>query len=64
VALLAASTMSFLDWRLNPGGIFRGGDGTIWPVVWETWISWFVPMLPLAGAVALPVLLWSSRCRS
>lgn len=64
VALLAASTMSFLDWRLNPGGLFRGESGTTWPVVWETWVSWFVPVLLLAGAVSLPVLFWSSRHRS
>jgi len=63
VALLAASTMSYLDWRLNPGGIFRCEDGTSWTVVWETWVSWFVPVLLLAAAVALPAALWSARGR-
>jgi hypothetical protein len=61
VAALVASTMSFLDWRLNPGGIFHGERGTSWPVVWETWVSWFVPVFLLAGASAIPLLLWRSR---
>ncbi len=61
VALLTASSMSFLDWRLNPGGLFRGEDGTSWLVVWNTWASWFVPVFLLAGGFVLPVLLWRSR---
>lgn len=61
VALLAASVMSLVDWRLNPGGLFYGGEGTHWSVVWETWVSWFLPVFLLTGGVVLPLLLWRSR---
>jgi protein-S-isoprenylcysteine O-methyltransferase Ste14 len=63
VGILVASVMSFLDWRLNPDGIFHGEGGTSWAVVWETWVSWFVPVALLAAAILLPVLLWRSRRR-
>ena len=42
VGFVVASVMSYLDWRLNPSGIFHGEGGTSWGVVWETWVSWFV----------------------
>jgi hypothetical protein len=61
LGLLVASAMSFLDWRLNPGGIFHSETGTNWHVVWETWLSWFIPVFFLVGAVTLPVLFWRSR---
>ena len=61
VGLVVASTTSFLDWRLNPGGLFHGPTGTSWGVVWETWVSWFAPVFLLVAAVALPVLLWRSK---
>jgi hypothetical protein len=61
VGCLVASTMSFLDWRLNPGGLFHGPGGTSWRVVWETWVSWFVPVFFLVAAVALSVVLWRSQ---
>lgn len=57
-ALSIAAAMTWVDWRLNPAGLFHSVNGTNWPVVWETWLSWFVPVfvaiLPLlALAVAL-----------
>lgn len=39
-----ASTMTLLEWRLNPGGIFHLGDKTDWAIVQETALSWFVPV--------------------
>lgn len=56
VAFLVAAVMTFIDWRLNPGGIFRGPAGTDWQIVWDTWISWFLPVLPAAALLALVIL--------
>lgn len=53
--LAAAATATFLDWRLNPGGIFRDADGTRWAVVAETASSWFWPVALLVAALAVPV---------
>lgn len=62
-ALLVSATVAgiatYLDWRLNPDGIFQGADGTDWAVVWETWISWFAPVLLLAAIVL--ALAWYAR---
>ena len=55
------------DWRLNPGGIFRGPDGTNWQFMYETAISWFVPvlltMLPVSVAIAW-ITSWFRKRRS
>lgn len=47
VSLLATAN----DWRLNPGGIFRAAGGTEWYVVWQTFLSWQLPLL----LILLPV---------
>lgn len=47
VAAVLASGFAFADWLGNPGGIFRGDEGTRWVVVWETFFSWFWPLLLL-----------------
>lgn len=60
LAFLTASVATYLDWSENPGGIFRDSTGTNWAVVWETAISWFVPVL-LIVAVAQTVWLLSTR---
>lgn len=57
IGLIVALVMTFLDWRLNPGGIFRGDTGTDWARVAETAGSWFYPIAAAAGAVLVPVLL-------
>ena len=33
------------DWHLNPGGIFRGPDGTNWQFMFDTAFSWFKPIV-------------------
>ena len=45
LAILVALYFASYSWLENPGGIFRGEDGTNWPFVWDTWISWFLPTL-------------------
>lgn len=54
-AVSVASLATVVDWRENPGEIFRSTEGTQWMIVWETWVSWFLPGLAV-GAVA--VCLW------
>lgn len=61
VGLVTAPVMSFLDWRLNPSGIFHSELGTNWPFVWDTWLSWFVPMFAVGSVAAVVVLLLTSR---
>lgn len=58
-----ASIMTFSDWRLNPGGIFHADSGTDWFIVWQTWISWFIPVCVGAFVAVLPVIFWFARRR-
>jgi len=61
VGLAVAAVMTFLDWRLNPSGIFHGAEGTNWTFVIDTALSWFGPIFVLASVLALPVAIWRSR---
>ena len=56
VGLAAIPTV--LHWIDNPGGVFRGAQGTRWASVIETFWSWLWPALLLAVAVAavIPLL--------
>ena len=54
--LVVAVAVTVRDWRLNPGGIFHGAEGTDWSIVAETALSWFVPVTLLVTAIAVPVL--------
>ena len=57
--LLVASTMTALDWRLNPSDLFHSSDGTNWDVVWQTWISWFLPVAASTLLACLPIGIWA-----
>ncbi len=61
VGFIVASVMSFLDWRLNPSGIFHSDLGTDWRVVWDTWISWFIPVFVVGSTVSVPAFFWLSK---
>jgi hypothetical protein len=52
VAALTSVAMSAWDWLENPGGIFRGADGTHWAFVFETLASWFLPTLIYVAVIA------------
>ena len=54
-AILSA-VMTYADWRLNPAGLFHDDQGTNWPIVWETAVSWFVPTIPAAVILSVAVL--------
>lgn len=59
--LLAAIVMSYLDWRKNPSGIFHNEAGTNWGFVFETAVSWFVPVALIASVLSITVLVFYSR---
>jgi len=52
LGLTCATIMTTLDWRFNPAGIFHDAQGTHWNIVWETAISWFVPVALLSTILA------------
>ena len=61
IALIVAGTITFMDWRLNPGGLFHDDLGTHWNVVAETAASWFFPVAALVSVVAVLVFFALSR---
>lgn len=64
VAALTSITMTVWDWLENPGGIFRGAEGTHWEFVFETLASWFLPTLfyvAVIAAVCHLVVVWLRR---
>ena len=60
---IAASAITFLDWRLNPGGIFRDTQGTDWTVVAETALSWYWPVTVLVFLVGVATVFLFARPR-
>ncbi len=61
--LVVASVMTFLDWRLNPGGVFHSDLSTEWTVVTETAVSWFFPVAAASSVLAALVLFLFSRVK-
>ena len=53
LGIATGAWFAYLDWRLNPGGIFRGSDGTHWSFVFDTALSWLVPVFLSTFALAL-----------
>lgn len=45
--------MTIWEWLENPGGIFRGPDGTNWRFLMETAISWLIPTFVYVSVVAI-----------
>lgn len=52
---IVATIATFLDWRLNAGGIFRSAGGSNWRVIAETAFSWW---WPVAIATTIVVFAW------
>lgn len=53
-------TVLIWEWLENPGGIYRNATGTNFGIVFETAISWIVPVFLSTFAIATIVhLLWS-----
>ena len=67
IGLVVSSVMTFMDWRLNPAGIFHNEAGTDWEVVTETALSWLWPVALatcLTAAVGLYAVAWIRSGRS
>jgi hypothetical protein len=55
---LAAAVALFVtvwEWVENPGGIFRDASGTNWAFIYDTAVSWFVPVALWASPVLASV---------
>ena len=61
IGFIVAAVMTYLDWRLNPGGIFHDAGQTDWSIVGETAFSWFWPVAVIASTAALLALFVLSR---
>ncbi|XOV88241.1 MAG: hypothetical protein ACFHX7_25345 [Pseudomonadota bacterium] len=53
VATLVTTFVTVWEWLENPGGIFHDAAGTRWHFVFDTAISWFVPVLLQTFMIAL-----------
>lgn len=63
-ATIVAGIATFLDWQLNPGGIFRSEAGTNWQFVIDTFMSWFIPVfIAVALLCAAGLLVFASVAR-
>ncbi len=60
LALLVALVPTFLDWRNNPGGVFRGQGGTHWGAVMETMWTWYWPLFLLIVPITTLIHGWLS----
>lgn len=58
IALAVAVVPAFIDWRLNPGGVFRGAEGTHWGAVFETVWTWFWPVFLVVVPVMVVIHAW------
>jgi len=63
VGLIIAVGMTFVDWRLNPAGIFHSEEGTDWDIVFETALSWFWPVALIVLVLTVIMHSWISRER-
>lgn len=60
ISILVTVIVCVLEWVENPGGIFRGDEGTRWQFVFETAWSWLIPTFVHAVvAVSLMHLFWT-----
>ena len=50
MAILVAAPPTWLDWRLNPGGLFHDDSGVHWSVLLDTFFSWAWPVFLLVAA--------------
>ena len=60
VATAITVIVTVWEWLENPGGIFRDANGTNWHFIYDTAVSWFVPVFGwVAIGAALAHLLWT-----
>ena len=52
IAVVFALVICVWEWIENPGGIFHDANGTNWQFVYDTGISWLIPMFPTFAILA------------
>lgn len=52
LALAITLIITVWEWSENPGGIFRGPDGTNWGFVYDPAVSWLLPSFSYAVIIA------------
>ena len=60
LGLVVGGGFAAYDWNLNPGGIFRGPDGTNWQFMFDTAFSWFKPIVVVTFPPML-IIAWAVR---
>mgnify|MGYP001815314922 CR=1 FL=1 len=63
VAALVTLIMCVWEWLENPGGIFRDASGTHWHFVYDTAVSWFLPVFGWVAILAALAHLAVTRLR-
>jgi hypothetical protein len=63
VAALVTLIMCVWEWLENPGGIFRDASGTQWHFVYDTAVSWFLPVFGWVAILAALCHLVVTRLR-
>ena len=64
VGIAVGLVMTIIDYVRNPADIFHNEAGIHWNHVFETWVSWFVPVALVAIVVSVVVLFWIARTSS
>ena len=58
VAITVALAVTIWEWIENPGGIFRGPEGTNWNFIADTALSWVTPTFFYATSIAYAAILF------
>ena len=64
VGITVGLVMTAIDYIRNPAGVFHDEAGIHWRHVFETWVSWSVPVALIAIVVSVIVLFWIARTSS
>ena len=56
-SLVVSVTMTALDWSINPSNLFYSQEATNWGVLFQTFGSWFLPLLPVV-IISLSILFY------
>ncbi|MDY7093956.1 MAG: hypothetical protein SX243_13395 [Acidobacteriota bacterium] len=69
-SIIVAVIATVIDWWKNPSGLFHGPEGTQWRIVFDTFLSWWIPGFLYLLVVVIAVWLlgravsWARRGRT
>ncbi len=58
VSITVTLIVTVWEWIENPGGIFRGSQGTNWNFIADTALSWITPTFFYATSIAYAAILF------